>query len=312
MVMIFLVALTLGILPLFFKSVFFYHVLIKTLLYAVMAQAWNIIGGYAGQVSFGHAVFFGIGAYTSTVLLRDFSLTPWLGALAGGIIATLVAALISYPTFKLKGHYFAIATFAIVEIFGELVKVWDYLEGAIGIDLPVLEEGFYNFMFYKNKLPYLYVILSFFLFVFLLVRKLERMRFGYYLRAIKESQEAAEALGVNSGRYKLYAMMISAFLTALCGTFYAQYVLRVEPSTVMSLDVSIMIVLVCVLGGAGHLWGPFVGAVILVPLSEYTRAIIGGTGKGIDLIIFGFLIMLVSTSQPKGVVGLFSSLRRRV
>ncbi|MCD6362513.1 MAG: branched-chain amino acid ABC transporter permease [Synergistetes bacterium] len=308
---IFIIAGVLAVLPLIIKSVFFHHVLIMTLLYATLAQAWNIIGGYAGQVSFGHAVFFGIGAYTSTVLLRDFSLTPWIGAIIGGLIAVAVATVISYPTFKLRGHYFAIATFAIVEIFSELFKVWDYVEGAIGIDLPVLKEGFYNFMFYKNKLPYIYVMLAFFLFVFLLVRKLEKMRFGYYLKAIKESQEAAEAIGVNSTKYKLFAMMISAFLTALCGTFYAQYILRIEPATVMSLDVSIMIVLVAVLGGAGHLWGPLVGAAILVPLSEYTRALIGGTGKGVDLIIFGLLIMLVSTSQPRGVVGMFFSLRRR-
>jgi branched-chain amino acid transport system permease protein len=291
--------------PLVVRDTQFQHLLIMLMLFATLSQAWNLIGGYAGQVSFGHAAFFGIGAYAAMAPLNHWALTPWAGMLIGGLTAVLLAWIIGVPVFRLKGHYFAISTFAIAEVIRELFLSWNWVEGAFGLDAPVLEPGFYNFMFYKTKLPYHYTVLAFFVIMMFVAYRTERSRMGYYFRGIKQSPDAAEALGVNTSRYKLYAMMVSAFFTAICGSFYGQYVLHIEPATVLSLDVSIKIVLVTVLGGAGTLWGPLLGSAILIPLQEYSRIWLGGTGKGIDLIVLGALIVIICIFEPGGISGIF-------
>lgn len=296
------------LLPHLTQNIHFHHVLIMFLLYATLSQAWNFIGGFTGLVSFGHATFFGIGAYAALVLLKKFGLTPWVGMLIGGGLAALLAVLIGYPVLRLKGHYFAISTFAIAEIMERLFLNWKYVEGAIGLPAPVLEENLLNFMWYKNKLPYFYIVFIFFLAVLLLAYKIDRSRLGYYFRAIKQSIDAAEGLGIDTAKFKMIAFILSAFLTSLCGSFYAQYILYIDPPSVLSLDISIKIVLVTVLGGAGTIIGPILGSAILIPLSEYSRILLGGTGKGIDLIVFGALILLISVWQPQGLAGLF---RRR-
>jgi len=175
-----------------------------------------LLGGYCGQVSFGHSVFFGIGAYGAGMAVVKYGLTPWPGALLGAIIASIVSLVISYPCFRLKGHYFAIATFAIVEIFNRLFMVWYWVGGALGLDYPIIEEGWRNFMWYETKTPYYYGAFALFVLVFSTARWIERHRIGYYMRAVRDGQEAAESLGVNSPQVKLTAMAISAFLAALC------------------------------------------------------------------------------------------------
>ena len=285
------------------------HVLILILLYASMAQAWNIIGGYCGQVSFGHSVFFGIGAYGAGMAVVTYGILPWPGILIGMIAAAAVAVLISYPCFKLSGHYFAIATFAIVEIFNRIFMVWDWVGGALGLDYPIIEEGFKQLM-WESKTGYYYCALALFVIIFGLVRWLEGHKFGYYMRAVREGQETAESLGVNSSAIKLTAMAISAAMAALCGAFFVQYNLRVDPPMVMSLDASMKFVLITILGGAGSLMGPLAGAAVLIPLQEYTRAFWGGLGGGIDLIIFGLLIIIMVVKQPAGMVGIYSSIRK--
>jgi branched-chain amino acid transport system permease protein len=290
---------------------FLMHVLILILLYACMAQAWNIIGGYGGQTSFGHAVFFGIGAYGAGMAVVTYGLSPWPGALVGMLAAAVVAVLISYPCFKLSGHYFAIATFAIVEIFNRMFLVWYWVGGALGLDYPLVEEGFKNLMWYDKKTGYFYCALALFVIVFGIVRFIEGHRFGYYLRAVRAGQETAESLGVNSTAVKLAAMALSAALAALCGAFFVQYNLRVDPGMVMSLDMSMKFVLVTILGGAGTLAGPLLGAAVLIPLQEYTRAMWGGLGGGVDLIIFGFLIILIIIKQPSGITGVVRDLVNR-
>lgn len=297
--------------PLLIQDTHFQHLLIMLMLFATLSQAWNLIGGYAGQVSFGHAAFFGIGAYGAMAPLNHWGLTPWAGMLIGALAAVLLALIIGVPVFRLRGHYFAISTFAIAEVLRELFLSWEWVDGAFGLDAPVLDPGFYNFMFYKTKLPYHYTVLLFFIVMMFLMYRVERVRMGYYFRAIKQSLNAAEALGVNTSRYKLYAMLLSAFFTAICGSFYAQYILHIEPATVLSLDISIKIVLVTVLGGAGTLWGPLLGSAILIPLSEYTRIWLGGTGMGIDLIVLGALIVAICILEPRGIVGLFGRLSLR-
>ena len=286
------------------------HVLILVLLFASMAQAWNIIGGYCGQVSFGHSVFFGIGAYGAGMAVVTYETTPWPGIIIGALAAALVAVLISGPVFRLSGHYFAIATFAIVEIFNRLFMVWYWVGGALGLDYPFVDEGWKNFSWYESKKGYYYGALILFVLVFGVVRWIEKHRFGYYLRAVREGQETAESLGVNSTLVKLTAMGLSAFLAALCGAFFVQYNYRVDPPMVMSLDMSMKFVLITILGGSGTLLGPFLGAAVFIPLQEYSRAFWGGLGGGVDLIVFGLLIVIVVIKQPRGIMGIITDIIR--
>ena len=309
-----LLVVGLALLPLvpgLMTSSFTQHVMILILLFAAMAQAWNILGGYCGQTSFGHSVFFGIGAYGAGMAVVTYQLPPWPGVLLGALLAAMVAVAIAYPCFNLSGHYFAIATFAIVEIFNRLFMVWYWVGGALGLDYPLVREGWGNFMWYESKLGYYYGALILFVIVFGTVRWIETHRLGYYMRAVREGQETAESLGVDSTRIKLITIAVSALLTALCGAFFVQYNLRVDPSMVMSLDMSMKFVLITILGGLGTLAGPLLGAAILIPLQEYSRALWGGLGGGVDLMVFGLLIVIVVVWQPKGIMGLLAALGRR-
>ena len=297
--------------PLVFRKPFPQHVMILVFMFGMMAVAWNIMGGYAGMFSFGQVAFFGIGAYTSSFLLITYHINPWLGLVVGGLIAALVAAAIGYPCSNLRGHYFAIASIA----FGEIVRThfnnWKLVGAAEGMTLPMLEESFENFMFHSSKLPYYYIMLAFLIISLVVCYIVATSKMGYYFRAIKESHDVAKVLGINVVWYRLIAIMISAFLTAMDGTFYAQYVLYLDPESVLILPISIQIVLISMLGGAGSIMGPVIGAAILMPVSEITRVMLGHKGTGIDMIIYGALITLISVYQPKGVWGLFSNIGKR-
>ncbi len=290
--------------PLLFRAPFPQHLMIKLFLFATLAQAWNILGGYGGQVSLGHAVFFGIGAYTSTLLQLNWDLSPWIGLLGGGVLAVAAASIIGYPCFRLAGHYFAIATIAVGEIVQTLAMNWPYVGGAAGLYVPLREESLKTFQFHSTKLPYYYIGLGLVSAVAVTVSWLERSRLGYYLRAIKDDPEAARSVGVDIVRYKLVAMGLSAFFTALAGTFYAQYILFIDPDSTLSLSLSILICLTAVLGGAGSFSGPFLGAAVLIPLSEGTRVFFGGRIGALDLLIYGALIVLIAVLQPGGLMAL--------
>lgn len=284
-------------------NAFHAHVLVLILLYASMAQSWNILGGYCGQISFGHAVFFGIGAYGAALLMVNHNGSPWIGAFLGALAAAGVSVLISWPCFKLRGHYFAIATFAIVEIFNRLFMVWDWIGGALGLDYPILDDSWRYFLWSDNKNGYYLGALGLFVLVFGVVRAIEKRRLGSYMRAVREGQETAESLGVNSTKVKLTAMALSAFMAGLCGAFFAQYNYRVDPPMVLSLDMSMKFVLITILGGMGTFWGPLLGAAILIPLQEYTRTYLAVLGPGVDQMIYGLLIIFMMARQPRGVMG---------
>jgi len=299
------------VLPLVAASPFGQHVMILTFIFAMCGVAWNIMGGYAGMFSFGQVAFFGIGAYTSSYLLLTFNVSPWIGLVAGGIISSLLAAAIGYPCSNLRGHYFAIASIAFAEIIRIFFNNWKMVGAAEGLTIPMLKESLANFMFHSSKLPYYYIILAFLLLAVSVCYLVSSSKMGYYLRAIKESHEIAQVLGVNVVRYRLYAIMVSAFLTSMAGTFYAQYILYIDPESVMILPISAQIVLVAMLGGANTVLGPVVGAAVLIPLSEYSRAWLGYKGTGADMIIYGALITIISMYQPKGVWGSITNLARR-
>ncbi len=275
------------------------NLMITTFMFVSLGQAWNWVGGYAGQISFGHAAFFGLGAYTSTLLLTKWGVNPWLGMLAGGLVAIAVAFLIGWPVFRLQGHYFAIATIALGEILRIGFDNWQWVGGASGIELPIMESSLRNFQFF-SKVPYYFIALALAALTYLISWWMVNAKVGYYLRAIREDQDAARALGVNPTKYKYIALMLSAMITAFVGTFYAQYILFIDPASTMALDLSILISLVAVLGGAGSFWGPLLGAFILIPINELTRSFLGGGGRAYNLIIYGALIIAIAVWQPGG------------
>ena len=230
---------------------------------------------------------------------------------AGVLLAVIVSRLVGYPVFRLRGHYFAIATIAVGEIVQALVVNWDAIGGARGLFVPIRRpDSFVNFQFHQSKASYYYVALGLLLLALAVTRWIALARRGYYFRAIREDQDAAASLGVDVAREKLHALGISAALTAMGGTFWAQYLLYIDPESVFPLSLSILICLVAVLGGVGTLWGPVLGAAVLVPLQEGTRVLLGGTGKALDLLIYGALIILISVFQPSGLMGLLTRARQ--
>ncbi|HAM53364.1 MAG TPA: branched-chain amino acid ABC transporter permease [Nitrospiraceae bacterium] len=298
--------------PLVVRQSFHIHVMILVLMFGMLGVAWNIMGGYAGMFSFGQAAFFGIGAYTSSYLSFAYGVNPWIGLVAGGCAAAVVAAAIGYPCSNLRGHYFAIATIAFAEIVRIVFNNWKMVGAAEGLSLPMQNESFANFLFNSSKLPYYYIMLAFLLVSLAVCYSIATSKMGYYFRAIKESHKIAEVLGVDVVLYRLMAIMISAFLSAMAGTFYAQYILYIDPGSVMLLATSIQIVLIAMLGGAGSIMGPVIGAAILIPASEYTRVTLGYKGTGLDMLIYGLLITLISMYYPDGVWKLFSRMGRNL
>jgi branched-chain amino acid transport system permease protein len=285
-------------------------------LYAYLTTSWNLVGGFAGVLPLGHAVFVGIGAYTSTVLSLQYGISPWIGMLVGGLLATVAGVIIGLPTFKMRGAYFALATIAFAEGFRVVVENIDYLgpfnlNGPRGLQIPPHNIGLANFMF-LNKEPYYYIILIMLIGVLALTYFISHSKLGYYLYAGGEEPEAAMALGVNVARCKLIAMALSSFLTALAGTFLAQLTLFIYPKSVFSLDLSFEIAFIALIGGRGSIAGPVLGALILRPVSDFSSIYFGDKLPGLHLIIFGTVLILVMLYQPRGLQEPLTRLYNRV
>jgi branched-chain amino acid transport system permease protein len=298
--------------PFVFTSSFSHHMMILILLYALMAQSWNVVAGFSGQISLGHAIFFGLGAYSSTVLFAKYGITPWAGLLVGMLLSALAAVAIGVPTLRLRGHYFAIATLLIGSSVQIVFQRWDWVGAASGLYVPIDRSApWFYLQFHTSKVPYYYLALGAAAAGYLLVWKLRRSRFGFRLQALRDEPDAAASLGIAIARHKVLAFMISGAMMSVAGTFYGQYVLVLDPERLFSTELSILVLLMTVLGGSGTLWGPAVGAAILVPLSEYSRIWFGGTGRTIDLIVYGVLILLVCMWRPSGILSLFEERTRR-
>lgn len=287
------------------------QIFILIFLYAAAAGAWNIIGGYGGQISLGHVAFFGIGAYVTALLYLHFGLTPWIGMFIGAILSSVVACLISYPCFKLRGPFFTLATLAFAEVL-RLLCIWarPVTGGQVGVTI-LFKPGFANMQFI-GKMPYYYISLILMLAILGISIYIERSKFGYYLTALKEDHDAAEALGINTARCKLYATAISGFLTAICGAFYAQLLLFIEPASVFTQNLSNQFAMMAVVGGAGTAIGPIIGSFILTPLNELLRGTLGGDFQGLNFVIFGLILILVVTFMPNGIVGFYKDMKVKI
>lgn len=297
------------VLPLIFRARFFQHTLIMVVFYALLGEAWNIITGYAGLISLGQVAYFGVGAYVSTFAFVNLGINPWLGTLLSGFITMVFGMAVGFPVIRLKGRYFAIATIALSQTMKVIFENWQLVGAAVGIVIPIQQEGFWNFQFHSTKLPYYYIILGMLALTLIGMHLMERSRLGYYLKAIRENEDVASGMGVNRTYYKLIAIGLSAFITGVCGSFMAQYSLYVEPAYVFNHTISITIALIAVFGGVGHIAGPLLGAVIMVPLSEYSRSLLGGGGRGIDLMIYGAFIVLICIFKPYGLISIFTRKR---
>jgi len=296
--------------PLVVHDVFLQRVGALVLLAAISASAWNLLGGYAGQVSVGHAVYFGAGAYASLVVYTQFGWPPIAGAPVGVAVSMAISLVVGTPTFRLRGHYFSMATIAAAELIRILASNWPLVGAAVGLMGPPVPRSVWDLSFI-SPIPYHYLFLAVLVVLLGLTWHMQRSRMGYYLAAIRDGDRAAASLGVPVLRYKLYALLLSAAFTSLAGSLYAVMVGFADPDSTLGILVSVKMVIVAALGGAGSLFGPLVGAVILIPLEETTNALFGGGGTGITFIVYGAIILVIARFQPGGIAALWNSLVTR-
>ena len=298
--------------PFVFSNAFYLDIGVALLLAAISASAWNIVGGYAGQVSVGHCMFFGAGAYVPLLIYNIWPDVPPLVGLPLGIaVAVLIAVGIGTPSFRLTGHYFSMATIAVAELLRLVVGNWDLLGAAIGIQGPATPRGWWDLIF-RSSVPYYYIFLAVLALTLGLTYAMERSRFGYYLRAIRAGERAARSLGVPVRRTKLKALMLSAALTATAGSLYAFKVGFVNPESGLGILVSVQMIIIAALGGAGTLYGPLIGAIILIPLQSATNSWFGGGGSGLTFILYGGIIVILARFEPGGLLELWRRISARV
>jgi branched-chain amino acid transport system permease protein len=299
--------LILAIAPFVVTNAYYRDLMFMTYIWAGLAAAWNIIGGYAGQLSIGHAAFFGVGAYASAILYSVLGVSPWIGMLVGGVIAGVTAAIIGTASLRLRGTFFVLATIAFAEVARLMAIAWGPLtRGNLGIILD-FRPSFAN-MTWQGKLPYVMLAFAYMLLMYVLTRLLERTRFGYGLVALRENEDAAEALGVSTARYKVMALVLSAFLTAVGGAIFSQYLLFIEPDTVFGIMISVQMVLIGIIGGTGTALGPLIGALFVIPVSTFLRGQLVSV-SGLHGVVYGVALVTVAMLMPHGIFGYI--LRRR-
>ena len=288
------------------------NILAYAYLFAALACAWNIIGGFGGQFSLGHGVFFAIGAYSVARLYLDLGMTPWLAVFPAAALATLVALLISWPTFRLRGPFFAIATMAINEACFALANYTDHLTGGPrGILIP-FRAGFWN-MIFVERWKYALLTFGFMSIVVLITALLRRSRLGHYLLAVREDEDSARSAGVDVLRVKLLGMALSAALTGIGGGIFAMYVRVLDPPTLFALpDIGVKFALISLIGGIGTIMGPVVGALLIVPVENFLRGTLGGAIPGGHLIVLAIILVCAALFLKRGIVGEFAGAVRRI
>ena len=290
--------------PLVFSGAFYLDIGVTFLLAAISASAWNIVGGYAGQVSVGHSMFFGVGAYTPLVLYTLWGWPPIAGIPIGIVLSIGLAIVIGMPTFRLTGHYFSMATIAVAELIRIFFGTWDLVGAAIGLQGPAVARSFWDLTF-RSELPYYYMFLGVLGILLVTTAMLERRRFGFYLRAIKASERAARSLGVPVRQTKMQALVLSAAFTSVAGSLYVIKTGFIDPDSAFGILISVQMVIVAALGGAGTLYGPLVGALILIPLQTATNSWFGGGGTGLTYILYGGIIVVIARFEPGGLFELW-------
>jgi branched-chain amino acid transport system permease protein len=321
------------LIPRFVQSTYALHMMILIFISVIMGSGWNLLGGYTGQYSVGHAAYFGVGAYTTMVLMQYHHLAPWYGVWAGVVMAVIVALIIGSICFRLRGPYFVLASIAVAEIFRvsalNLTALTNGAEGILITEIPPFKIGSTVITDFMSKVPFYYTGLVIALAVILVTWLVQNSKLGYYFQAIREDQDAAHSLGINLTAYKNVALSLSAVFTSLAGSLYGLYVGFIDPGTVLGLDLSVQIVMTVIIGGIGTIFGPVIGALVLVPFSEALRsnmiaqALIDSglvkedSGLGVFLkeqlshahvLIYGILLVIVIMYMPDGVMGFIKKL----
>lgn len=289
--------------PLVFSSSFAVNFGVMALFYAFIGQSWNIAGGFAGQLSFGHVVFFGAGAYASTIMQIRFGFNPWWGIPFSAIAGALVGFVIAFLSFRagLKGSYFALITLAFAEVLRIVVNSVEITGGGLGMLIPA-KPSVANFQF-PERIGFYYLILALVALSIALALWLKRSRFGAQLAAIRENEDAAKALGINVFREKVKVLMLSGAMCAVGGCFFAQYFLYIDPLVAFGVDKSVEMLLVSMIGGAGTVYGPLIGAVLLAGVGDLTRMVTDV--QGLSLVLYGALLLVIIAFLPNGLIDLF-------
>lgn len=298
------------IVPFLLPNRYFQDIAVMTFLWAGLAVSWNLYSGYCNRLSIGHAAFLGIGAYTSTLLYLNFGISPWIGMLAGGVISAVAALIIGGTTLRLKGTFFVLSTIAFAKIL-EVITITskDITAGSLGLMVP-FQPSFSN-MIWHGKIPYAILTWLYMLIVLLISVRLEKSKLGYSLIALGENQQAAENLGVNSTRTMMIAFVMSAVLTSFGGTIFAQYVMFIEPTSVMGMSNSINFILLAIAGGLGTAFGPMIGSFILTPISNLLRGYLAGI-SGLHGFILGMVLIVILLYRPDGILPQLRLLARRI
>lgn len=293
--------------PFVIKSEYYQHLVIIALMWVVIGSSWNLLAGYTGQVSFGHAIFFGVGAYTAGILVTKLEISAWWGMLFGGFAAMLIALFVGWVCFRLRGPYFALATLAGSEIIRLVATNWESLtDGMVGI---LIIQSF------RSKLPYYYIVLGLAAACIYAIHLVMKSKWGYYFVSIREDQDAAESLGINTTLYKNISLLISAFFAGSAGAFYMNYMAFIDPHVVFSLHyISIMAILVGIVGGVATIMGPAVGAFVMVGVQETFRSAFFGVAprwiSEAHALVFGLLVIFVIMFMANGIVGDWGKIKR--
>jgi branched-chain amino acid transport system permease protein len=307
-----LVFVTVGItFPVLVESAYGRAVMIQFLLIALFGLGWNLIGGYGGQVDLGQAKNVGFGAYATALMMLHWRTPFWLTVPVGVFCATAESFAVAYPMFRLRRHYFAIATLCVALVWRELFVFWDWTGGARGVEIPISPTPNFKYMEF-GEVGYHYFIFGLFMAQFLFMNWFRKSKLGYDLQAVRDNEDAAASLGINVTGTKVKAYCITAALGAIGGSFMTVYYLYIDPDLVMPLDLSILIAMTVMVGGVGSIWGPMIGAAALIPLDMYLGAWLAGTGHyGIDFMVYGFIIMIIAAYEPKGVWGIIEKISKR-
>jgi branched-chain amino acid transport system permease protein len=294
--------------PFVFPSSFMVNFGVMALFYAFIGQSWNISGGFAGQLSFGHVAFFGVGAYASTIMQLRFGWSPWLGLPVSALAGALVGGVIAVLSFRagLKGSYFALITLAFAEVLRIVTNSVSFTGGGLGMLIP-MKASAANFQF-AERIGFYFVILMLAALSVALAEWLRRSRFGAQLAAIRENEDSAKALGINVFREKVKVMLISGAISGMGGCFFAQYFLYIDPLVVFGVDKSVEMLLVSMIGGAGTVYGPLVGALLLASISDITRVLT--QIQGLSLVLYGSLLVVIIAYLPNGLIDLFKRRRK--
>jgi branched-chain amino acid transport system permease protein len=300
----------LAVIPLLTSSNVVLNFLVSALLIGLVGQGWNVLGGYGGQYSFGHAAFFGTGAYVSAILQMRYGVNAWiafcLGIAAGALLGAIIAAL-TFPS-GLKRAYFALVTLAFAEVLRIIASVAPITGAGVGMLIRLdLRPAAFQF---QSRVPFYWIVLALVALSLVIVRSIENSRFGAWLIALRENEAAAQALGIDVTRIKLQAMTISAALAAAGGCFYAQYYLFIDAAIAYGPWISVEALLAAIIGGAGTVAGPLIGALLIKGLGELTKTLIG-EAPGLDLVVYGSMLIVVVALAPRGIVGVLSDRSRR-